>query len=264
MATYRCSNCGKTVNVPDWLNTELKCPSCRAIIPKANSAPAAVAQSPAVAPKPPAPVSPVAAPAATAAPPTGNTRVQPAPLRSGSPSPAPRSWSRPAFLFFVLLGAACLLVWGFRDRVPGFSGPQSTSRTSSKIASRRLTPNEEAWHKVLRSDGESTFRDARFVLSELDLSAVTDPDLKDLIEYQSKLCNFCITIGLPKKHGATVRETLATIDYRNLAWSLMDKGISKVMDEAVRLGDEGLALYSQVGRYEELRAVLARRYAVGR
>ncbi|MEI8373512.1 MAG: hypothetical protein WCJ35_11855 [Planctomycetota bacterium] len=149
----------------------------------------------------------------------------------------------PIICLYVLLGSivAC------KGRPTDLSPPQNTS-------------NRFAWRAALKAEDEPTFREMRFLLSQINMSTVSDPDLKEVIEYQERLCNFCIEAGVRRDAKMNIKSMLATIDYKTVASTLTRKGVTKAPAEAARLVDEGAALYTGYDKYFEVRLVVANRY----
>lgn len=138
----------------------------------------------------------------------------------------------------------------------GCRDTRGTSGSSQDAAN----PNAAAWQVALKAESERTFRDARYLLSQIDMSTVTDQDLREIIEYQRRLCNFCIDTGVPKDAKMDMRSMLSSINYKTLAQTLIDKGITKAHQETMRLADEGAALTTGLDKYLEVREILSKRY----
>jgi hypothetical protein len=122
------------------------------------------------------------------------------------------------------------------------------------------SPNKTAWAVALKAEAEATFRDARYLLSQINMTEVTDQDLKEAIEYHKRLCSFCIETGIPRDAKLDTQGMLSSINYKTVAKTLIEKGITRAHEEARRLADDGTALITGLDKYCELREVLARRY----
>ena len=81
------------------------------------------------------------------------------------------------------------------------------------------------WKVVLKAEDEPTFRDARFLLSQISMPTVSDPDLKEVIEYQeNNVYNFCMPeAGVHRDAKMDIKGILASIDYKALASTLIKK-----------------------------------------
>ena len=136
----------------------------------------------------------------------------------------------------------------------------SGSRERSSNSEEALNPNKAAWQVALKAESEATFRDARYVLSQVDVTKLTDQDVRDFIEYQRRFYNFCIEAGVPRDVKMDIQGVLSGINYRTLAQTLIDKGITKAHQEARRVADEGAGLAAGLDKHFDVRKLLARRY----
>jgi len=124
-------------------------------------------------------------------------------------------------------------------------------------------PDSEAWQAVLQAEAQTNFRDARLILAQIDVAAVVDPDLKEVIEYQKRLTEFCICAEINKNAGDELSAQLKSIQFSAVLRTCLRKGISNAAAEARRLMDEAAGLLLNWDRYRETRQLLVQRYEVG-
>jgi hypothetical protein len=147
------------------------------------------------------------------------------------------------------IAAIVMLVLGCRD-----------SRGRLSNSEEAASPNKAAWQVALKAESEATFRDARYLLSQVDVTKLTDQDVREFIEYQRRFYGFCIQVGVPRDVKMDIQSVLSGINYKTVAQTLIDKGITKAHQEAKRLTDEGAALAAGLDKHLDVRKLLVRRY----
>jgi len=155
----------------------------------------------------------------------------------------------PSAVDVASIAAIVLLFLGCRDT-------RGRPSNSQEVAN----PNKAAWQAALKAESEATFRDARYLLSQVDLAKVSDKDVNEFIEYQQRFYTFCIEVGVPRDVKMDIKSVLSGINYKTLAQTLIDKGITKAHQEASRLTDEGAALAAGLDKHLDVSKFLERRY----
>ena len=155
----------------------------------------------------------------------------------------------PSAVKVASIAAIVMLFLGCRDS----KGRPSNSQEAAN-------PNKAAWQVAIKAESEATFRDARYFLSQVNLITLADQDVRKFIEYQQRFYTFCIEVGVPRDVKMDAKSVLSGINYKTLAQTLIDKGITKAHQEASRLTDEGAALAAGLDKHLDVRKLLERRY----
>ncbi len=140
--------------------------------------------------------------------------------------------------------------------IPGCRDSGASSRSSGQAAN----ANKAAWQVALKAESEPIFRDARYLLSQIDMGKVTDQDVGEIIIFQQRFYNFCIDTGVPRDVKMDIQGVLSSINYTTLGQTLINRGITNAHHEARRLADEGAALAAGLDKYFDVRKVLVKRY----
>lgn len=138
----------------------------------------------------------------------------------------------------------------------GCSGTTQESKPAAVVR----TSNERAFDLVKRVQDEPQFRDSRYYLETFDVISVTDPDLKELIALQKRVCDFVLKLGIERGHDFSLIRVVLDTNYSTLAATLLEKGIAKVPAEATKIAEEGVTLRNSMDRYEMAMQAVTQRY----
>ncbi len=154
-----------------------------------------------------------------------------------SPSETIYKSQRLRSLALAATGVAGILMLCFGCRRGGQGSDEATN------------PNIMAWRVAHKAEDAPTYRDARYLLSQIDIATVTDQDVRELVAYQQRFCTFCIDTGVPKDVKMDTQAVLTSINPKRVARTLIEKGITKASQEARRLADEATALIVGLDKY---------------
>lgn len=94
-----------------------------------------------------------------------------------------------ALLFLTM---ACLAV-----QVPA----QDKTGEATQKPAQVVDPNKDAYHRASRAASAKTFEGAKLLIDQIDLKAITDPDVASYVAISSKLASFCAELGIPRDAG---------------------------------------------------------------
>ena len=112
--------------------------------------------------------------------------------------------------------------------------------------------NRRAYEQARRAPLATTFRDARNLLAQIDMREVTDPDLREYIQYMLDLSTVCIELNISRETEVKLRSLLASLDLKALYSIVVRNGVGDAMEEAKKLFGKITSLYARIDRFEEL------------
>ena len=163
-----------------------------------------------------------------------------------------------AICVIVISALAVLATLSFRV------SPAASGAAPPIALKREADPNKVAARLALKAESAASFNDARYVLGPVKIDDLTDDDVKQLVIFQRRLCTFCIEAGIPRDVNQSVKDILKSVNYRALVAAALKNGVGNVPDEVKRLFNEATALHAGLDGYNDLKLLVAKRYALSR